>query len=129
MKKLTFIKSFFSPFKRPKLKWYIGRVKIGTPYFLPRRWKNPSHKEARELALKKYREWGLKLLDNPKLRSRSYQEFYDEIMRCKIAVPRKIGFDFVGLGWKTKWSSKDIRFEWSPLISFVFFGTNVPRAM
>ena len=28
---------------------------------------------------------------------------------------------FVFLGWKTKWSEKDIRFEWSPLISFVFF--------
>lgn len=125
MKKLTFIKAFFSPFKKPKLKWYFGKVSIGTPYFLPRRWKNPSHKEARKLALKKYREWGLKQLDNPKLRSRSYQDFYDEIMRSQIAVPKKIGFDFVGLGWKTKWSSKDIRFEWSPLISFVFFGLQI----
>jgi len=35
------------------------------------------------------------------------------------AVPRKIGFDFVSLGWKTKYD--DYRFEWSPIISFVFF--------
>lgn len=34
-------------------------------------------------------------------------------------VPKKIGFDVVRLGWKTKWSQ--FRFEWNPLISFVFF--------
>jgi len=34
------------------------------------------------------------------------------------AVPRKIGFDFVPLGWKTKYD--DYRFEFSPMISFVF---------
>lgn len=38
-----------------------------------------------------------------------------------VAVPKKIGFDFVSLGWKTKWSNTDIRFEHAPLISFVFF--------
>lgn len=36
------------------------------------------------------------------------------------AVPRKIGFDFVGLGWKTKWEDTDYRYEWSPIWSFVF---------
>jgi hypothetical protein len=35
-------------------------------------------------------------------------------------VPKKIGFDFVELGWKTKWSTTDIRFEWAPIWSFVF---------
>jgi len=33
-------------------------------------------------------------------------------------VPRKIGFDFVPLGWKTKYDN--YRFEFSPMISFVF---------
>lgn len=42
-----------------------------------------------------------------------------------IAVPKKIGFDFVGLGWKTKWEATDYRFEWSPVWSFVFFGYQV----
>ena len=37
------------------------------------------------------------------------------------AVPRKIGFDFVSLGWKTKYRDDDYRFEWAPLWSFVFF--------
>ena len=37
------------------------------------------------------------------------------------AVPKKIGFDFVSLGWKTKWRPDDYRFEWAPTWSFVFF--------
>jgi len=36
-------------------------------------------------------------------------------------VPKKIGFDFVSLGYKTKWSDTDYRFEWLPRLSFVFF--------
>jgi len=36
-------------------------------------------------------------------------------------VPKKIGFDFVSLGWKTKWDETDYRFEWGPIWSFVFF--------
>jgi len=72
-------KYFFSPFVRPKLKFYIGRIAICIPYFLPRK-----------------------------------------VVNGKF-VPKKIGFDFVGLGWKTKWSDSDFRFEWSPVASFVFF--------
>lgn len=37
------------------------------------------------------------------------------------AIPKRFGFDFVALGWKTKWSDKDVRHEWSPVWSFVFF--------
>jgi hypothetical protein len=82
MKKFEYLRVYNSPFKPPKIKLYYGKVAIGTPYFLPRKWvKN----------------------------GKGYL----------TAVPRKIGFDFVGLGWKTKYD--DYRFEWSPLISFVFF--------
>ena len=70
-----------SPFKRPKLKWYFGKIVIGTPYFLPR------------------------VIDK----------------KTNTFKPKKIGFDFVGLGWKTKWDDTDYRFEWAPLASFVFF--------
>lgn len=86
MRKFEYLKAFNSPFKRPKLKWYLGKVAIGTPSFYPRKWVNDP--------------------DRP-----GYEK----------AVPKKIGFDFVGLGWKTKWSDTDYRFEWAPLISFVFF--------
>ena len=81
MKNFEYIKAFNSPFKRPKLKWYFGKIAIGTPYFFPR------------------------VLDK----------------KTRRFKPRKIGFDFVSLGWKTKWTSTDYRFEWAPLISFVFF--------
>lgn len=44
----------------------------------------------------------------------------------KIGVPiflprKKIGFNFVGLGWKTKWNESDYRYEWPPVWSFVFY--------
>lgn len=84
-RKFMFLKALNSPFKPFKLKWYIGKVVIGTPYFFPRKW--------------------IKNKDKP-----GYLK----------SVPKKIGFDFVELGWKTKWSNTDYRFEHSPLISFVF---------
>lgn len=87
MKKFTYLKALFSPFKPFKLKWYVGKTAIGTPYFLPRKW-----------------------ITNPKE------------PKYKIAVPKKIGFDFVDLGWKIKWTTTDYRFEWAPRFSFVFMG-------
>jgi hypothetical protein len=90
MRKLKYLKSLFSPFKPLRLSFYCGKTKIGTPYFLPRKWiKHP------------------------------------EKPGYTMAIPRKVGFDFVGLGWKTKWSDTDYRFEWSPRISFVFFGYQI----
>jgi hypothetical protein len=77
---------FFSPFITPKLKFYLGKVQFGTPYFLPRRWIENKEKPG-------------------------YMK----------SVPKKIGFDFVSLGWKTKWQIDDYRFEWEPMWSFVFF--------
>jgi len=79
-----FVSYFNTPFVRPKLIFYIGKVSVGTPYFLPRK--------------------SIKDPDKP-----GYLKF----------IPKKIGFDIVKLGWKTKWSQ--FRFEWAPLISFVFF--------
>jgi len=83
---LRFLKALNSPFKPFKLKWYVGKVAIGTPYFLPR-----------------------KLVKNK-----------EKPGRLKF-VPRKIGFNFVRLGWKTKYKEHDYRFEWAPMLSFVFF--------
>jgi hypothetical protein len=86
MNKFEFLKVYDSPFKRPKLSLYIGKIAIGTPYFFPRKTVKSKTKEG-------------------------YLEF----------VPKKIGFDFVGLGYKLKWDDTDYRFEWSPVWSFVFF--------
>ena len=83
MKKFTYLKILNSPFKPFKLKWYIGKTAIGTPYFFPRK-----------------------------------------IVGDKF-VPLKVGFSSCSLGWKTKWTNKDIRVEWSPTYSFVFFGYQI----
>ena len=32
------LKVLNSPFKLPRLKWYIGETAVGVPYFLPRKW-------------------------------------------------------------------------------------------
>lgn len=115
MKNFTYLKAFCSPFIRPKLKLYIGKVKHGTPYFLPRNWV----KFTREDALRKATE------DTENVRHINYGlnpiDLVDSYMGYTKAVPKKIGFDFVNLGWKTKWEDDDFRFEWSPIWSFVFF--------
>jgi len=48
------------------------------------------------------------------------------ISRVAIGVPyfyprKKVGFNLVGLGYKTKWSDTDYRFEYNPMWSFVFY--------
>lgn len=86
--KFSFLKIYFSPFKRPKIRLYIGKIAIGTPYFYPRKWVKDKTKPG-------------------------YLK----------AVPRKIGFDIVALGWKTKFGS--IRYQWNPIWSFVFFGYQI----
>ena len=113
---LKFLKALNSPFKPFKFKWYIGKIAIGTPYFFPRKWVKLSEKEIEEKAQEKYNK--LSESDKSKTTLEHYKQYYKGFTK---SVPKKIGFDFVELGWKTKWTNTDYRFEWSPLISFVFF--------
>lgn len=69
MKRFDWIKIIFSPFKLFNVYCYFGKTKIGTPYFLPKKF-----------------------------------------------------FSYCSLGWKTKWSDVDFRYEWDPVVSFVLFG-------
>lgn len=123
MANLRFIKALFTPFKPFKLKFYIGKVKHGTPYFLPRRWVKATPTLAHEATLRTIKSDESFNSINPNLarKIKSYEETYKEKLRCSYPIPRKIGFDFVSLGWKTKWEDTDYRYEWSPLLSFVFF--------
>jgi hypothetical protein len=123
IKKFMFLKALNSPFKPFKLKWYIGKVAIGTPYFFPRKWVSGNHKLINEAVLNhiKKEESYNRMNPNYARKILSYDELYKERRNSSFAIPKKIGFDFVGLGWKTKWNDTDYRFEWSPLISFVFF--------
>ena len=123
MKKIRPLKALFSPFKPFRLKFYTGRVVIGTPHFLPRKWVKLTKEEAMERAKAEFKKFEELRAKNPesKVKPSSLEELYMHSLNYRKTVPKKIGFDFVGLGWKTKWSETDLRFEWAPLVSFVFF--------
>ena len=125
MNKFTFLKALNSPFKPFKLKWYCGRVAIGTPYFFPRKWVKATPERARKAAheaiaeIERYNERNAKYGKPREIPP--FDKVYQDKLRCEFPVPKKIGFDFVALGWKTKWDDTDYRFEWAPIWSFVFF--------
>ena len=39
--------------------------------------------------------------------------------------PLTVGFDWCSLGYKTKWTDTDYRYEWPPIFTFVFFGYQI----
>ena len=125
-RKLKFLNAFNSPFLRPKLSFYLGKTELGVPYFLPRKWVKATPEQAKKRALeeiehiKRYNEINAK--NGSPREIKSFEEYYKEYLRYEFATPKKIGFDFVELGYKTKWSDTDYRFEWAPRLSFVFFG-------
>ena len=122
IKDFDFLKVYNSPFRNPKLRLYIGKVAVGTPYFFPRKWVKATPERATKAALQeiddviKYNERSSEY----KRTVKSFDDLFNEKMRYNYAEPKKIGFDFVSLGWKTKWTNTDYRFEWSPVWSFVF---------
>lgn len=114
--KYSFLKVLNSPFRKLKLIWYFGPITQGTPYFLPRKMVKMSKERAIEYA-------------NADLNHKYYpsKKPFDELvasyMGHKMFVPIKyFGYHFTTLGWKTKWTPTDFRFEWCPSISIVLFG-------
>ena len=114
MKKLEWMKVFFSPFKRPKIKFYIGRIKYGVPYFYPRKWIKYKGKALEDEAT---RLWEINSQKN------TIEYYKKQLTGMLHAVPNNIGFDFIPLGWKTKWD--EVRFEYNPIWSFVIFGLQI----
>jgi len=129
LERLRWLKILFSPFKPFEVSWYIGKTTVGTPYFLPRKWVKATPKLATKAAFDEIRrrEKFNKSNANSKFKHeiKSFQEIYDEMMKHKHAVPLKIGFDSCSLGWKTKWTDTDFRYEWGPVFTFVFFGYQI----
>lgn len=127
MNKWSFLRVYMSPFKRPRILFHIGKVSVGTPIFLPRVWVSATPERAHK-AVQDYikREESYNTMNpNYARKIRPYEDVYAEKMRYSYAVPKRVGFDFVGLGWKTKWSGTDYRHEWNPVWSFVFFGLQI----
>lgn len=113
MKIPLLLKAFNSPFVRPKLFFYYGKTAIGTPYFFPRNWVKYTKQDCIDQALKSMQNSNT---------DRTFDQWVGYYKNYSKPVPKRIGFDFVDLGWKTKWSDTDFRHEFNPRCSFVFFG-------
>lgn len=124
---MNYFKILFTPFQLPEVKFYMGKIAIGTPYFFPRRWVNATPERATKAALKEiekikqYNQMNAHIEGFEPRKIRPFEDYYKEYLKYTYAVNKKIGFDFVGLGWKTKWAADDYRYEYSPVWSFVFF--------
>jgi len=125
VKDLEWMRVYFSPFKFFLPKLYVGKTKIGVPYFLPRKFIKATPELAHKAALEFIKETESFNERNPdyKRRVRDYQDVYQEKLKCSYPIPLKIGFSSCSLGWKTKYDS--YRHEWNPVWSFVCFGYQI----
>ena len=114
LQRFRWIKALWSPFKPFKIGFYAGKLAIGTPYFFPRKWVKYTEEDIQE-AMEKHRT-------NKNYVQHIDSKLYDMYKNYSKAVPIKVGFDWCSLGYKTKWSDTDFRFEWNPVFTFVFFG-------
>jgi len=114
LRQWKWLKVYFSPFIKPKLKFYFGKINYGTPYFYPRKWVKLSGEKLLEKAIREKHNKKSIYYKKP------VTDLIEEFKNYTIAIPKKIGFDFVSLGYKTKWTDTDYRYEWSPMLSFVF---------
>jgi len=126
---LKWLKVLNSPFKLFRVRFYAGKTQVGIPYFLPRKWVKATPELATKAALKEIEErtkWNERNANSTfKHTIKSFDETYNEKMKCQFPVPLKVGFSYCGLGWKTKWTDTDFRYEWGPVLSFVFFSYQI----
>jgi hypothetical protein len=120
LRSFEWMKVYFSPFKPPAPIFYFGKIAIGCPYFLPRVSKKATPERAKKAALEEIER--VKSFKDYKQTERTFEEIYNQKLNSHFFYPKKIGFDFVSLGYKTKWSNTDFRYEWNPVWSLVCFG-------
>jgi hypothetical protein len=114
LQSLRWVKALWSPFKPFKVKFYAGKLAIGTPYFFPRKWVKYTDEDAIKASVEHKANKDKVLVSDKQL--------FEMYKKYNKAVPLKVGFDWCSLGYKTKWSNTDFRFEWNPVFTFVFFG-------
>ena len=117
LQRFRWAKALFSPFKLLTIKWYIGKTQVGVPYFYPRKWVKYTEEDIQK-AMEKHRA-------NKNYVQHLDTKLYEMYKSYTTAVPIKVGFDWCSLGWKTKWSDTDFRYEWPPIFTFVFFGYQI----
>jgi hypothetical protein len=117
LERFRWVKALFSPFKPFKVKFYAGKIRVGVPYYYPRKWVKYTDKDAIKSATE-HKANKNKLLVSDEQLFKMYKNY-------SKPVPLKVGFSYCSLGWKTKWSDTDFRHEWNPVLSFVFFGYQI----
>ena len=117
LERLRWIKALWSPFKPFKVKFYAGKLAIGTPYFFPRKWVKYTDEDVKRAVIK--------YMGDPNKVKVPMDKLYDMYKNYSKAVPLKVGFDWCSLGYKTKWTNTDFRYEWGPVFTFVFFGYQI----
>jgi hypothetical protein len=124
---LKWLKILNSPFKPFCVRFYAGKTQVGVPYFLPRKWVKATPELAKKAALEtiKFEKQRNERNPNYARKIKSYEDIYQEKLTYRFPVPLKVGFSYCGLGWKTKWTNTDFRYEWGPVLSFVFFGYQI----
>jgi len=116
---LKWLKVLNSPFRPFRVRFYVGKTRIGVPYFYPRKWVKFDKADSLKLATENTQKKGhIHYGKDP-------NTLVDEYKNWTKPVPLKVGFSYCGLGWKTKWTNTDFRYEWGPVLSFVFFGYQI----
>ena len=119
IQRLRWIKALWSPFKPFNIKFYAGKLAIGTPYFFPRKFVPFTKEDALEKATK------IAQMSGSIYFGKDPETIVDQFINYSKAVPIKVGFDWCSLGYKTKWTNTDFRYEWGPVFTFVFFGYQI----
>ena len=119
--KYEWLRVINSPFVKLKwkFKWY-KKPTLGTPYFLPRRMVKFTKQDSINKYLEEVKRFNDRGYPIPKtLNENSYLNY------SKFVPIKYFGIKYWSLGWKTKWSNTDVRFEWGPGLSIVLFGTQI----
>lgn len=104
-----------TPFVHLKGHWYFGKIAIGVPYFYPRYLRKKTDADIIETLID--------MSDNERRyikENNGWKTWLDNQHESHKFVQAKwFKFDYVRLGWKTKWD--EYRFEWNPGFSLVLF--------
>lgn len=121
--KLKWLGVLNSPFKKPSISFYFGKIDRGVPYFLPRKWKNLTYEQAREEVIKsilKTKEIFKKVDKEYKIPTRKeMQSLIKQKRKSQRAHPTKWQIKIIGLGYKYKFDYP--RHEFNPMLSIVGF--------
>jgi hypothetical protein len=123
-------KEVFKVFKKPKLRWYLGKIAYGTPYFNPINF-NGSILTIRRLTRRPKEEIGRLNAERPMLAGNFDYSNMPTVRRSKNTVIQLFGnYYYVEIGWPIKMGTTEFgwkikfdtyRFEWPPAFYIFFF--------